>query len=73
MANANIAENDNMAGLDTNVPIPNTLDKIGCLKNRVKIKYFSCYVYCLTTNKIFFLLKKKRKQINHWAAHSDVY
>ena len=72
MATANIADNDDIAGLDTNVLIPNTLDKIGCLKNRVN-KYFSCYVYCLTTNKICHLRKKKRKQINHWAAHSDVY
>ena len=35
MATANLADNDNIAGLDTNVLIPNTRDKIGCLKNRV--------------------------------------
>jgi hypothetical protein len=52
MATTNIGDND-MAGLDTNALIPNTVDEIGCLK---KIKYFIGYVYCLTRNKIFQLL-----------------
>ena len=33
MATANIGDND-MAGLDTNALIPNTVDEIGCLKKK---------------------------------------